>query len=60
MCDEDFPTGSDKMATANTSLPPMGKISMIGIWVETVLYGMFGAIFVVYVLLTRRASSGVK
>ncbi|KAI9572291.1 hypothetical protein HD554DRAFT_2168516 [Boletus coccyginus] len=27
------------MATAST-LPPMGKISMIGIWVETVLYGV--------------------
>ncbi|KAN0073829.1 hypothetical protein V8E55_012083 [Tylopilus felleus] len=28
------------MATANTALPPMGKISIIGIWVETVLYGI--------------------
>ena len=39
------------MATANTALPPMGKISMIGIWVETVLYGMSGVIFVVNLLL---------
>ncbi|KAI9457153.1 hypothetical protein HD554DRAFT_1783791 [Boletus coccyginus] len=31
------------MATAKTTLPPMGKISMIGIWVETVLYGMSSA-----------------
>ncbi|KAI9573429.1 hypothetical protein HD554DRAFT_2035247 [Boletus coccyginus] len=28
------------MATANTALPPLDKISMIGIWVETVLYGV--------------------
>ncbi|KAI9457156.1 hypothetical protein HD554DRAFT_2302020 [Boletus coccyginus] len=28
------------MATPNTTLPPMGKISMIGIWIETVLYGI--------------------
>ena len=27
---------------------PMGKISMIWIWVETVLYGMHGVIFVVH------------
>ena len=28
------------MATSNAALPPMAQISMIGIWVETVLYGM--------------------
>ena len=43
--------GWDKMATTNTAFPPMGTISMIGIWVETVLYGMSGVIFVVYLLL---------
>ncbi|KAF8554857.1 hypothetical protein OG21DRAFT_1496686 [Imleria badia] len=28
------------MATSNAALPSMGKISMIGIWIETVLYGV--------------------
>ncbi|KAF8554863.1 hypothetical protein OG21DRAFT_1010664 [Imleria badia] len=28
------------MATSNATLPPIGKISMIGIWIETVLYGV--------------------
>lgn len=36
------------MATANTALPPMGKISIIGIWVETVLYGMSNVILFVF------------
>ena len=39
------------MATTNTALPPMGKISMIGIWVETVLYGMSGVISAANLLL---------
>ena len=39
------------MATANTVLPPMATISMIGIWIETVLYGMSDVVFVVYFLL---------
>ncbi|KAN0088942.1 hypothetical protein V8E55_005999 [Tylopilus felleus] len=28
------------MGSVSTELPPMGKISLIGIWVETVLYGV--------------------
>ena len=44
------------MATANTALLSMGKMSMIGIWVETVLYGMSGVIFVLYHLLISRAN----
>ncbi|KAF8554862.1 hypothetical protein OG21DRAFT_1011122 [Imleria badia] len=28
------------MATSSAALPPMGNISMIGIWIETVLYGV--------------------
>ena len=30
----------EKMTTSNATLPPMGKISIVGIWTETVLYGM--------------------
>ena len=29
----------------------MGKISMIGIWVETILYGMSYDVYIVYLLL---------
>jgi hypothetical protein len=47
------------MATASTPLPPMGKISMIGIWVETVLYGAVCVISVVYLLLIR-ILAGIK
>ena len=36
------------MATSDAALPPMGKISMIGIWVETVLYGMSCVVSTVY------------
>jgi len=49
-----------KMASADAALPPMGKISMIGIWVETVLYGMSGVIFIVYLLRLRRANRQVS
>ncbi|KAI9573421.1 hypothetical protein HD554DRAFT_2013329 [Boletus coccyginus] len=44
------------MTTTNTTLPPLDKTFMIGIWVETVLYGMSGVIFIVYLLMTRRAN----
>ncbi|KAI9457154.1 hypothetical protein HD554DRAFT_2225124, partial [Boletus coccyginus] len=37
--------GIVNMATATTTLPPMGKISMIGIWIETVLYGVNCAMY---------------
>ncbi|KAI9573451.1 hypothetical protein HD554DRAFT_2167056 [Boletus coccyginus] len=42
------------MATANTALPPMGKISMIGIWVETVLYGINCVMYVLCMLILVR------
>jgi len=50
------------MATATTVLPPMGKISMIGIWVETVLYGvncvMYG--LCMFILLRERKAPTVR
>ena len=50
---------SDKM-TVSTELPPMGKVSMIGIWVETLLYGMSCFVLIVYrssILANSQASS---
>jgi hypothetical protein len=46
------------MVTSNAVLPPMGKISMIGIWIETVLYGMSYAVISPYGTDTR--IGGVK
>lgn len=39
------------MATSDAALPPMGKMSMIGIWMETVLYGTSFAVAAGYLLL---------
>ena len=39
-----------KMATSDAALPPMGKISMVGIWMETVLYGTSFAVAARYLL----------
>ncbi|KAI9573449.1 hypothetical protein HD554DRAFT_874696 [Boletus coccyginus] len=42
------------MATANAALPPMGKISMIGIWAETVLYGVNCSMYAMCMLILLR------
>ncbi|KAI9573477.1 hypothetical protein HD554DRAFT_2310684 [Boletus coccyginus] len=42
------------MATANIALPPMDKISMIGIWVETVLYGVNCVMYALCMLVLLR------
>jgi len=48
------------MATAGTTLPPMGKISMIGIWIETALYGISRVTFFRVSPANTRMLTGVK
>ena len=40
-----------RLAATKVALPPMGKISMIGIWIETVLYGMSCVVSTAYITL---------
>ncbi|KAI9573366.1 hypothetical protein HD554DRAFT_2166986 [Boletus coccyginus] len=42
------------MATTNTALPPMDKIFLIGIWVETVLYGVNCVMYALCMLVLLR------
>ncbi|KAI9573361.1 hypothetical protein HD554DRAFT_861832 [Boletus coccyginus] len=42
------------MATTNIVLPPMDKISLIGIWVETVLYGINCVMYALCMLVLLR------
>ncbi|KAI9573381.1 hypothetical protein HD554DRAFT_863158 [Boletus coccyginus] len=42
------------MATTNAALPPMDKLSMIGIWVETVLYGVNCVMYALCMLVLLR------
>ncbi|KAI9457512.1 hypothetical protein HD554DRAFT_1774613 [Boletus coccyginus] len=42
------------MATTNTALPPMDKISMIGIWAETMLYGVNCVMYALCTLILLR------